>query len=247
MPRCSSLQPLNSLKKLNVVNSVNSLSVMSVGNRSVNSGSIGSRGRKGNRGNSDSGLGSSGGSSGDGERIKGKKGHKGGKGDIENMGNGRNKGDREDWRLKEGKGNVKSASLHSTVESDRKASEQDQRIESDHAKIGLDEGIESDVWTSCGLDECLFSSGMISRRVNGQFAHQKLLVALSQRGEVDGPVTVHANYMLGNDEKKEGLSSNGYWLLHSDAKGALSCVEPKDDRKNNKKRPIALQLNPSES
>ncbi len=53
---------------------------------------------------------------------------------------------------------------------------------------------------------------MISIRVNGDTAHEKLMTELKRRKQI-GPVTVHANFMVGTEEKKEGLVNNGYWLL----------------------------------
>jgi hypothetical protein len=63
----------------------------------------------------------------------------------------------------------------------------------------------------CGLDECQFNSGMIQVAPYGDSKWKELTKQLeSRKKEVR---TVHANFMIGNDKKKEALQKHDLWLL----------------------------------
>ena len=87
------------------------------------------------------------------------------------------------------------------------------------------QGVAADVasdWTTCGLDVCLFSSGSVSTKEDYLSYSQ----ALEKMGPGAKPVTVHANFISGNKEKKEALDRHGYWLFEQTPTGG-KCNEPR--------------------
>jgi hypothetical protein len=92
-----------------------------------------------------------------------------------------------------------------------------------HSATGAIEGLDK-YFIACGLDDCLFSSGMLRTLgpVNNSFA--ALQRAIKEK-EYEGPVTVHANYIIGNDQKRIALLDNGLWLInYTGVKSALRPV-----------------------
>jgi Nucleotide-diphospho-sugar transferase len=67
-----------------------------------------------------------------------------------------------------------------------------------------------DVLTTCVLDACVFSSGMISRYRVPEFTYERLLENLKLHNETI--CTLHANYMKGNLPKMERMRAHGFWL-----------------------------------
>jgi Nucleotide-diphospho-sugar transferase len=67
-----------------------------------------------------------------------------------------------------------------------------------------------DALTTCVLDACVFSSGMISRYYVPEFTYERLLENLKLRNETI--CTLHANYMKGNLPKMERMRAHGFWL-----------------------------------
>lgn len=61
----------------------------------------------------------------------------------------------------------------------------------------------------CPLDECMFNSGMISIE-NGHSLYGQLLEEIARRNS--SVFSVHANWMLGNEKKREALHKHGLWL-----------------------------------
>lgn len=70
---------------------------------------------------------------------------------------------------------------------------------------------------TCVLDNCVFSSGMLSRQWVPEFTYEMLQEMVVLRN--DTICAVHANYITGNGGKMEKMKQYGFWLSHSDLKG----------------------------
>eukprot|EP00981_Chlorochromonas_danica_P008689 scaffold2270_cov242-Ochromonas_danica.AAC.3 len=64
--------------------------------------------------------------------------------------------------------------------------------------------------TTCYLDTCIFSSGMLSRKYIPELTYEMLVENLKKMNE--RMVTVHANYISGNKKKMVRMMDYGLWL-----------------------------------
>jgi len=64
--------------------------------------------------------------------------------------------------------------------------------------------------TTCFLDTCVFSSGMLSNKWVPEYTYDTLLQNVRKRNE--SICSIHANYISGNQNKKEMMKVHGYWL-----------------------------------
>lgn len=64
--------------------------------------------------------------------------------------------------------------------------------------------------STCFLDTCAFSSGMLSRVYVPEFTYEELVVNLEKRNETIH--TLHANYIKGNHHKMHKMKEHGFWL-----------------------------------
>jgi hypothetical protein len=80
----------------------------------------------------------------------------------------------------------------------------------------------------CGLDECQYNSGMIQVQPFGNSRWQILADTLKTRAkEVK---TVHANFLVGNEKKRDAFSKNDLWLTphHTPHPAELACGKCKN-------------------
>lgn len=63
--------------------------------------------------------------------------------------------------------------------------------------------------TTCFLDSCIFSSGMLSKADSG-YTYGTLLQNVRKRNETI--CSIHANWIIGNQNKKDLMKEHGYWL-----------------------------------
>ena len=63
---------------------------------------------------------------------------------------------------------------------------------------------------SCYLDECLFSSGMLSRRWVPEMTYETLIEVLNLKNE--SICALHCNYMSGNKAKMDRMQEYGFWI-----------------------------------
>eukprot|EP01034_Spumella_vulgaris_P021696 gene21696-27746_t len=75
---------------------------------------------------------------------------------------------------------------------------------------------------SCVLDTCMFSSGMISKVYVPELTYEMLLSNLKTLNE--SIVTLHANYISGNEKKMMRMKEYGFWLANN--------IEPTSDPNN---------------
>lgn len=99
------------------------------------------------------------------------------------------------------------------------------------------------VFTLCGLDNCLFSSGMLSVNTPSMtygninchlhpllpfisydqyIIKETLMRNLKKRNEE--PVAIHANWITGNHEKMARLQQHGLWLARIATDGNYTCA-----------------------
>ena len=73
--------------------------------------------------------------------------------------------------------------------------------------------------TTCFLDTCVFSSGMLSNKWVPEYTYDTLLQNVRKRNE--SICSIHANYISGNQNKKEMMKVHGYWLADENSNKCL--------------------------
>jgi len=68
------------------------------------------------------------------------------------------------------------------------------------------------ILVACALDECAFSAGMVQEVGNSSVSSMKILEN-ELRARKKNAVTLHANYIVSNEKKKDALQENGLWLV----------------------------------
>ncbi len=63
---------------------------------------------------------------------------------------------------------------------------------------------------TCYLDECLFSSGMLSRQWVPEMTYETLIEVLNSRNE--SICALHSNYISGNKAKMDRMKEYGFWI-----------------------------------
>jgi len=70
--------------------------------------------------------------------------------------------------------------------------------------------VGADHLVTCYLDECLFSSGMLSRQWVPEMTYEMLVEVLESRN--DSICALHSNYISGNRSKMDRMKEHGFWI-----------------------------------